>query len=126
MGYITEDYYNNDYKGAPVDEEELPRLIERASEVVDGMVLRSIDMEKLPEFACVLLRRAVAAEVEYLDENGGTAALSSGAVGQASLGKFSYSRSAAGTFVNGSGVPVAPMCITNLEKAGFLTRGLAP
>lgn len=122
MGYITEEYYNEVYKGTPVDESELPRLIERASEVIDGMALYDIDTEKLPEFACELLRRAVAAEVEYLDENGGVSALSGGYAAQASLGKFSYSR---GTF-NVSGVPAAPMSVSLLEKAGLLKRGLAP
>ena len=123
MGYITEEYYNEVYKGTPVDESELPRLIERASEVIDSMALYNIDTEKLPEFAHELLRRAVAAEVEYLDENGGVSALSGGAVAQATLGKFSYSKGTSGTF-NVSGVPVAPMSISLLEKAGLLKRGL--
>lgn len=125
MGYITEEYYNEVYKGTPVDESELPRLIERASEVIDGMVVYGIDMDKLPEFACELVRRAVAAEVEYLDENGGVSVLSGCTFSQATLGKFSYSRGTSGAF-SVSGVPVAPMSVSLLEKAGLLKRGLAP
>lgn len=125
MGYITEEYYNEVYKGTPVDESELPKLIERASEIIDSMVVYSIDTEKLPEFAHELLRRAVAAEVEYLDENGGVSALSGGNIAQATLGKFSYSRGTSGAF-SVSGMPAAPMSISLLEKAGLLRRGLAP
>ena len=123
MGYITEEYYNEVYKGTPVDESELSVLIERASEIIDSMAVYSIDMDKLPEFACELVRRAVAAEVEYLDENGGVSALSGGNIAQATLGKFSYSRGTSGAF-SVSGMPVAPMSISLLEKAGLLKRGL--
>ena len=66
-----------------------------------------------------------AAEVEYLDENGGVSALSGGNIAQATLGKFSYSKGTSGTF-NVSGVPAAPMSVSLLEKAGLLKRGLAP
>ncbi len=123
MAYITAEYYRDVYHGdAP--EDELPSLIERAEDTVNGLFFRAPDTEKLTERQKELLRKAVAAEVAYLDNAGGVSALDSGSFGQATLGKFSYSGGTSGRTYNG--VNICPTTVSLLEQAGLLGRGLAP
>lgn len=127
MGYITTEYYKDVHHGSAPDSE-IAELIERASDIIGGMMFREPDISALTEQQLSLFRRAVAVEVDYLDDLGGAAAaVSSVALSQATLGKFSYSRG--GTSGGGrgyNGVNVCPLAVSLLEKAGLLGRGLAP
>ena len=121
MAYITAEYYRDVYHGdAP--EDELPALID----IIDGMMFRTPDINALPERQAELLRRAVAAEVEYLDNSGGVGAANSGGLAQATLGKFSYSKSGSSGERNYNGLNVCALSVSLLEQAGLLGRGLAP
>lgn len=125
MAYITAEYYRDVYHGdAP--EDELPALIERAGDIIDGMMFRTPDINALPERQAELLRRAVAAEVEYLDNSGGVGAANSGGLAQATLGKFSYSKSGSSGERSYNGLNVCAISVSLLEQAGLLGRGLAP
>lgn len=122
MAFITAEYYRDVYHGeAP--EDELPALIERAEDIIGGMFFREPDISTLSERRAELLRKAVAAQVDYLDELGGVSAASSGMLSQATLGKFSYS---GGTSGGSGGLNVCPLSVSLLERAGLLGRGLAP
>lgn len=122
MAFITAEYYRDVYHGeAP--EDELPALIERAEDIIGGMFFREPDISTLSERQAELLRKAVAAEVDYLDELGGVSVASSGMLSQATLGKFSYSGGASG---GSGGLNVCPLSVSLLERAGLLGRGLAP
>lgn len=121
MGYITAEYYAAAYGNETVDD--ITLLIERASDIIDSMVIYPIDVKTLPPYALECLKKAAAAEVAYIDENGGIAALNTSALSQATLGKFSYSRSSNG---GSSKLPVSPLASAFLEQGGFLRRGLAP
>ena len=117
--YITAEYYRDVYHGeAP--EDELPALIERAEDIIGGMFFREPDISALSERQAELLRKAVAAQVDYLDELGGVSAASSERFAQATLGKFSYSGGSR------NGLNVCPLSVSLLERAGLLGRGLAP
>lgn len=123
MAYITAEYYRDVYHGdAP--EDELPSLIERAEDIIGGMFFREPDISALSERQAELLRKAVAAQVDYLDELGGVSAASSGMLSQATLGKFSYSGGASGGSCNS--LNVCPLSVSLLERAGLLGRGIAP
>lgn len=123
MAFITAGYYRDVYHGeAP--EDELPALIDRAEGIIDSMFFREPDISTLSERQAELLRKAVAAEVDYLDELGGLSTASSGMLSQATLGKFSYSGGASGGSSNG--LNVCPLSVFLLERAGLLGRGLAP
>lgn len=125
MAYITAEYYRDVYQGeAP--EDELPALIERASDIIDGMMFRTPDINALSERQAELLRKAVAAEVAYLDSTGGVAAVDSHMLSQATLGKFSYSISGSSGGKNYNGMKVCALSVSLLEQAGLLGRGLAP
>lgn len=122
MAYITTEYYRNIYHGeAP--EDELPALIERAEDVIRGMFFHEPDISKLSERQTELLQKAVAVQVDYIDELGGVSAAGSGGFTQASLGKFSYSGSSS---VRDNGLNICPLSVSLLERACLLGRGLAP
>lgn len=95
MAYITQDFYNNTFKGEQEpDSNLLDRYIERASDIIDqltGYKLNGIDFENLDPFIQSQVKKAVAAQVEYFVLNGGDALSATGeAFPNASLGKFSY------------------------------------
>lgn len=119
MSYITAEQYAERYSADTIDD--LPKLLETASEVIDSIVLRPIVPEKLPEYALDCLKKATAAEAAYLDELGGIAALNAGNFSQATLGKFSFSRKSDGRTPE---IPLSPLALSLLEKGGFLGRGL--
>lgn len=126
MGYITTEYYKDVHHGVAPDGE-LAELIERASDIIGGMMFREPDISALTEQQLSLFRKAVAVEVDYLDDLGGAAAaVSSVALSQATLGKFSYSRGGTSGGRGYNGVNVCPLAVSLLEKAGLLGRGLAP
>ena len=130
MAYITADYYNNDFYGEPIeDEDELARLIDAASDAIDLAAVNPI--------ATVTenVMRATAYEVECLHEQGGLSALhgfaaSGNAGGTERLGDYSISRgggnsaNAGAAFILINGIPISPLAINLLRKDGLMCRCL--
>ena len=116
MGYITESYYNDTYKGEATTGD-LAALIERASDVIDTITNYKIpDISEISsEFIKNQIMKATAAEVEYMDRNGGLDDDNSDSV---SLGKFSYNSSTGGKS------NISKQAISYLEPTGYLYRGL--
>ncbi|HNX64904.1 MAG TPA: hypothetical protein PKI60_06965 [Oscillospiraceae bacterium] len=116
MGYITEDYYNNVYKGEAVSD--LALLIERASDIVNMVTGYKIgDVAGISSaFIAGQIQKATAAQVEYIDQNGGT---TSGGLSSAALGKFSYS----GGNTEDKAL-ICPLVYSYLEPTGLLYRGI--
>lgn len=122
MAYITEDYYLNDYKGQPT-EDDLSALIERASDTVDCLTAYAVgDIDSQPEHIARLIKKAVAAQVEFMDANGGLAAFNDGGVSSCTIGKFSYT--AGGSYDGASSSRCSPAAVNFLEHTGLLYRGL--
>lgn len=126
MGYINEDYYTNDYGGTEVSDD-IDTLIERASEIIDIItgngIARCGGFELLPsDFIKARVKLATAAQVDYLDRNGGLSSLDSSTPVQMTLGGFSY--------MNGSGtsernsMPISPLAVSHLEATGLIYRGV--
>lgn len=114
MAYITEDYYLNDYKGQPT-EDDLSALIERASDTVDCLTAYAVgDIDSQPEHIARLIKKAVAAQVEFMDANGG--------VSSCTIGKFSYTAGGSSDGVSSS--RCSPAAVNFLEHTGLLYRGL--
>ncbi|MGH0448497.1 hypothetical protein ACQVPC_25700 [Bacillus mycoides] len=100
MPYIDVDYYNNDYEGTPVsDEVLLRRMIKRASEQIDSIIcykLQGVDFDKVAPFIRDQVKKATAAQVEFLAINGETSATVSEGGGGFSVGAYSENGMSAG------------------------------
>lgn len=100
MSYIDVDYYNNEYKGTPVpDKSLLERLITRASDQIDHYIdykLEGVDFDKLAPFIKKQVKKATAAQVEFLAINGETSATVSEGSGGFSVGSYSENGISAG------------------------------
>lgn len=128
MGYITPEYYNNDYKGTDAGNE-LEKYIERASDLIDQVTNYKIkDIESIHEFIQKQVRKAVASQVEFYVMQGGDAEVNAGQndVQNARIGSFQY-----GTAHDGKGGlgqadsrRVSPNAISYLEPTGLLYQGL--
>ncbi|PEB19725.1 hypothetical protein COO08_05285 [Bacillus toyonensis] len=100
MAYIDADYYNNDYEGTPVsDVALLNRMIKRASEQIDSIIgykLQGVDFDKVAPFIRDQVKKATAAQVEFLAINGVTSATVSEGGGGFSVGAYSENGMSAG------------------------------
>ncbi|MGM0816044.1 MAG: hypothetical protein ACQEUO_11000 [Bacillota bacterium] len=132
MTYITPDYYNNDYMGAPAPtDKDLNRYIKRASDVIDqvtGYKLYGDKFDKLPDVIKDIVRKATAAQVEFYVVKGGDAALNAGenSMDSVSVGSFSYSGGSGGSDGD-SGRNfgrISPSALSFLSQTGLLYRGV--
>lgn len=93
--YITLDYYRTEYMGVPVaDDTELTRLIKRASEAIDVIThyrIVNYGFDKFPLFIQSQIKKATAAQVEFLNQNGELAGTVVEGSGGFTIGKFSES-----------------------------------
>lgn len=127
MPYVTSDYYTNTFKGEPVDAADFPSLCLRAEELVEEMTmyrLTPITFVAMPEDVQERVRKAVCAQIEYLDANGGSDMDNGVGLQSAALGKFSYM---VGVGASESGSPAqsvyAPRAQRYLYPTGLLYRG---
>lgn len=100
--YVDYDYYDETFKGESVDPADFPSLCERAGELIEELTLyrlTPVTFLAMPENIQNLVKKAVCAQIEYLDASGGADLDNGGGIQSATLGKFSYSGS---TGVNGS------------------------
>lgn len=100
--YVDYDYYDETFKGESVDPSDFPALCERAGELIEELTLYRLTPTTflaMPENIQNLVKKAVCAQIEYLDANGGADLDNGVGIQSATLGKFSYSGSAG---VNGS------------------------
>lgn len=73
MPYVDQDYYNTQYMGTPIPEEDFPRIAARASDIIDALTRQEVAARGLaafPPLVQTLFRRAVCAQMEYLALNG--------------------------------------------------------
>lgn len=117
MAYIDFNYYTNTYKGEPVEEADFPSLSERASEIIDSLTCFKIgDISNITDdFILTQIKKATAAEVEFISLNGGYINES----GNMSLGKFSYSGTSSNNNLN-----ISTLIFSYLAPTGLLYRGL--
>lgn len=119
---VDESYYRNVYKGAEVYDD-LPTLLDRASDIVRQHTLyRLDDIDSLPSFMQENVRKAVCAQAEFIDQNGGLDSLCSGTAASFSIGKFSMSGGTSGSGSSRSPA-VSPLMLSYLESVGLLYRG---
>lgn len=123
MPYITYDYYKKDFLGESVDEADFPGLLSRASEIVEEMCMYRISEINLQEYSPDTqnrVKKAVCAQIEYLDANGGGDLDMGNDFQSAGLGKFNYTKA----YSNGSSQSLyAPRALRHLVPTGLLYRG---
>lgn len=118
MVYIDYTYYTNTYKGVPIDADTFSRLLERASELIDQVTNYSIqDFAALTPFAQEQVKKATAAQVEYLYYAGETS-VHGDVFGNVKLGGFTYSGGTQSTSA------ISPAVINYLRPTGLLYRGV--
>lgn len=125
MAYIDETFYNNTFHGEPVDSADFPSLSMRAGEIVEEMTMYRLTPATflaMTEVTQDRVRKAVCAQVEYLEANGGSDMDNGSDLQSAGLGKFNYSKSAgAGGSTKQS--LYAPRASRYLLPTGLLYRG---
>lgn len=129
MAYITYSYYTETFGGTGISETDFSRLADVASDVVYAVCLNK------PVGAVLLendFMRAVAYQVEFINEQGGLEAIygrsdASQSEGNEHLGDYSVasgsgSSSGYGTVKMYDGIPLSPLMIALLEKLGLLSQ----
>ena len=126
MSYgVTWEYYSDGFKGEPVEKEDFGRLLSLAVEILEPMTMYRVTEDNYSTFPEVVRRRitnAICAKIEYLEANGGSDLDNSIGMASASLGKFSYSRSA-GASGRAEQSVYSPRALRILAPTGLLYRG---
>lgn len=125
MPYVTQNYYSNTFHGEPVDEADFPSLLDRATEIIEEMCMYRISEGNLNKYGTDTqerIRKAVCAQIEYLDANGGSDMDNGADLQSAGLGKFNYSK-ASGAGGSTQQPIYAPRALRILAPTGLLYRG---
>lgn len=125
MPYVDEQFYYDKFNGEPVDASDFPSLCERAGEIIEEMTMyrvTPVTILGMPEETQERIKRAVCAQIEYLDANGGSDMDNGTDLQSAGLGKFNYSR-AAGSDGSSAQSMYSPRARRILFPTGLLYRG---
>lgn len=129
MAYIDYTYYKETFKGSAIPETEFDRLAEVASDVVYAICLNKPVGPVLLENDFL---RAVAYQVEFINEQGGLEAIygrsdasqggSGEHLGDYSVSSASGSGSSYGEIKMYDGIPLSPLMLALLEKLGLMSQ----
>ena len=126
MPYVDKDYYDKTFRGESVCDADFPSLLERASEIVEEMCMYRIRPELMDTYGADTqerIKKAVCAEIEYLDANGGSDLDNGAGLQSGTLGKFSFSVSGAGAEGEAGQSAYSPRALRILAPTGLLYRG---
>ena len=124
MPYLTYDYYNQEFSGESVDVADFPELLSRASEIVEEMCMYRIsetNFQSLNSDVQDRVKKAICAQIEYLDANGGGDLDMGNDFQSAGLGKFSYTKASSADGTSQS--LYSPRALRYLFPTGLLYRG---
>lgn len=125
MSYITEEYYNKTFHGESVDSADFPSLLERAVEIVEELCSHHISERNISGYPLDVqerFKKAICAQIEYLDANGGSDMDNGTDLQSAGLGKFSYTKASSASG-NAATSICAPRARRILAPTGLLYRG---
>ena len=123
MPYVDDKYYYDTFEGETVND--FPSLRDRAEEIIEEMTMyrvTPVTFLVMPEDTQERIKKAVCAQIEYLDANGGSDMDNGVDIQSAGLGKFNYSRSS-GSDGSSSQSIYAPRAKRLLFPTGLLYRG---
>ncbi len=122
MPYITREDYLEEYRGEEIGEEDFLTLERRAAGIVEEMTRYRLTEESFSAMAEKMkaaVKKAVCAQVQYLEANGGAELDNSAELLTGTLGKFSFSK---GASEKGQRY-YAPGALRLLAPTGLLYKG---
>ena len=125
MHYIDIEFYCDVYNGESLSEDDFLFLRERAEEIIEEMTMYRLTpsvMVSLPEIMQNHIKKAICAQIEYLDANGGSDMDNGAMLQSAGLGKFNYS-AASGADEGAKQSIYSPRAQRILIPTGLLYRG---
>lgn len=128
MGLVTYAYYTQTYMGEPVSWTDFPRYDARAEDLILGLIKKTeAQAEALAAPVLLLVRKAICAQIEYLNEYGiGVAVYGKEAGDGFTVGKVSIRESRRESNVTDTGARsmIAPAVYVYLEQTGLLYPGV--
>lgn len=127
MALLDQAYYLMTYQGEPVAEADFPSLLRRAKDAVGALTRYSVteeNFDQLPPIVRTLYKKAICAQIEYLQEVG-TNAVITGETGMANgftVGKVHVGGRSGSRVFGQSDVLIAPAAIAYLEQTGLMSR----
>jgi predicted small metal-binding protein len=128
MPYITEEYYKNEYEGVQVPADSFSRLAKRSSEIVDMLTDHLVSIHGLDAFSDFVqkqVKKATAAQLEYLVTNGERRAQGGGNFGSVRAGNFQYADRAGADQLSREEQMTSAAVLAYLEPTGLLYRGVS-
>ena len=125
MALIDHQHYAEVYLGKPVDQADFPALLRRAEDAVGTLTRYQVteeNIDNLPPIVRTLYKKAVCAQIEYLNEVGANAAIT-GETGMANgftVGKVHVGGRSGGGAYGQADVLIAPAALAYLEQTGLL------
>ncbi len=113
------EYYKNVWHGSfGGSDEELSRLLSRAADIINYEIFFSgYTVGSVPEYIAEQVKKAVCAQADYIEAQGGTESVTEDKYNSVSLGKFSYSGESTSSLL----CTFSQSC---LAAAGLLYRGV--
>lgn len=128
MPYIDKDYYENNYEGIPVNGDAFKRLTKRASEIIDFLTNHALKDPTLDLMGIPIIeeqvKKATAAQVEYLHTQGESKAMGAGSLGQVSAGNFSYGERVGDDTLSRQQQMTSSAVLEHLKPTGLLYQGV--
>ena len=125
MLYVTKEYYKDTYKGESVSDTDFPSLAERAEEIIEEITMYRLTLPGFNEMTQEdqeRVKKAICAQIEYLDANGGTDMDNGADMQSVGLGRFNYSK-ASGSDGSSRQSIYSPRAQRILMPTGLLYRG---
>lgn len=122
MAYIDKTYYDETYKGVPIDNADtFSRLSERASDMIDQITGYKIkDINDLTAFQQSQVKKATAAQTEFLAISGSESAVHGDSFQSVGIGSFNYSKN-----TGESEKRISPSVVGYLKQTGLLYSGVS-
>lgn len=126
MALVTQAFYADTYLGEPIAAADFPRLDARAEDLILGLIKKTeAQAEALAAPVLLLVRKAVCAQIEYLNEYGiGVAVYGKEAGGGFTVGKVSVHEGSGTAAASGARSMIAPAVYVYLEQTGLLYPGV--
>lgn len=119
--YIDYQYYSTDYYGTAVTAAEFPQYERRAEDIIDALtryVIKSNGLSSFPALTQELVKKAVAAQIDYYGINGIDVASAGITSPGFTVGKVSVN----GSTWTGKKSMVSPEASMYLEQTGLMNR----
>jgi hypothetical protein len=130
MVYIDYKYYCDTYKGTDIEIDQFTVLAERASDLIDMLTscsLNGVDLTLQHQLIQNNVKKATAAQVEYMANQGGELSMHGGSPASVSIGNFTYSEGGnrgQGNLSREQQI-ISPAVIAYLKPTGLLYRGVS-